>query len=630
MSELNDEQRAWLESESLEALEETLDQHLVDLEHAADDDERERWQFAIETIRSEIERRSPPMPEVPLPPEPSDEGNAAAVLAEAERAVDEVDPMAQNRHYRLLGFHGDSIVFHLRSGRITYRRPGALTMPSTLIELAPQTWWIQLAGGDVLGSTQARSMGDALIRLADRLGPVDLTRIVGSGAARDDDDRVVYHLGDRLLVDGDERPLEHGGMIWLSEPRIALSASAGGNQIRAIAESVMRYRWATPDDGRRMLGWIVAALVGGALDWRPHLMMIAPPAEGKSWMLKEVVGPMFGRAYHRLADASSAAVARITSTSSLPVIIDEAEPTKAWVQDVLDLMRISAGGEGMRVRADNTGTGVVIQTPRFCGMLSATKMPLLSGADATRLSQVRFGPPVDDWEDVRDSILAAMQDAPEVRARVVRSASGIAEVARSVSKRLQAQGHDSREAMLSGALTAGWLFWGHDDEIVPAGTAATEHSDAEAGLMELLALTLRVSGSNDRSLLSWLREDSVAARATTADLLGCKRLGNAMLVAYGHQGLKRELRRQRSPLAGVDLGRLLLQIPGAERTNPRHIGTHRLRCVLLSATVLDTLGVSWELAPDETPPVDDGDPGPVDPGPSQQAFPDGYDQDTRF
>ena len=53
----------------------------------------------------------------------------------------------------------------------------------------------------------------------------------------------------------------------------------------------MRYRWATPEDGRRFLGWIVAAVVGGALEWRPHLMLTAPERQctGKTWLMTDVI-----------------------------------------------------------------------------------------------------------------------------------------------------------------------------------------------------------------------------------------------------------------------------------------------------------------------------------------------------
>ena len=48
------------------------------------------------------------------------------------------------------------------------------------------------------------------------------------------------------------------------------------------------------DDGRRFLGWMTAAIVGGALEWRPHLLLTAPSTQGKTWMLKNVLEKLMG------------------------------------------------------------------------------------------------------------------------------------------------------------------------------------------------------------------------------------------------------------------------------------------------------------------------------------------------
>ena len=59
-----------------------------------------------------------------------------------------------------------------------------------------------MAGSEQLGSKTSRTIGDSLIRAADSLGQIDLSMMWGRGAAKLPDGKVVYHLGDRLLVDG--------------------------------------------------------------------------------------------------------------------------------------------------------------------------------------------------------------------------------------------------------------------------------------------------------------------------------------------------------------------------------------------------------------------------------------------
>ena len=82
--------------------------------------------------------------------------------------------------------------------------------------------------------------------------------------------------------------------MWLAEPSLAYGDEADDRAVADIAKAVMRYRWATPDDGRRFLGWMVAAIIGGALEWRPHLLLTAPAAQGKTWLLKERAGTDHG------------------------------------------------------------------------------------------------------------------------------------------------------------------------------------------------------------------------------------------------------------------------------------------------------------------------------------------------
>ena len=205
-------------------------------------------------------------------------------------------------------------------------------------------------------------LGDSLLRAADRLGQVDMSSVYGRGAVRLPGGQIVYHLGDRLLVDGEERSLDDDEITWMAEPRIPLSPSATDSERQAMAKAVMRYRWSNPMDGKRLLGWMVSAIIGGALEWRPHIQITAPSGMGKSWLLREVVAGLMGPLLQRIADASPAALARLTAHASLPFSFDEAEPSAQWVLELLSLMRIGVGGRGPANPsgyADRRSTGAV-------------------------------------------------------------------------------------------------------------------------------------------------------------------------------------------------------------------------------------------------------------------------------
>ena len=521
---------------------------------------------------------------------------------------DRLANLTNNHHFRVLGLSGDQIAVWLKeSGRVGYRSGEQLCTPNALIRLAPQRWWQKFTRSPAIGVMHARQIGDDLIRAADRLGPVDLTHLTGRGAVLTDNGPL-YHLGDRLLVAGEIRSLEDDTRVFLAGPRIELGDTADADQMRDIAVAVMRYRWEDPDDGRRMLGWVVTAILGGALKWRPHILMTAPASSGKSWMLDEVLCPLLGSFMLRVADSTSAALARATGQASIPVVIDEAEPTNDWILHLIPQLRVASGGAGLRLRADVTGTGVNVQAPRYSALLSATAAPQLTRADASRLSTVRFGPSVADWPDVQKTILAAMVHADGVRARIIHKLDWVVSLADQLTKDLQGKGVDSREALISAALSAGWALWGIDDTIVAAGTGHGGQSDAVDALMDVLALRVRDSGT-ERSVLGLLQAQN--RDAIVADLFGVRRAVGSILVLPKHRGLKRALDRSR--WAGVDLSKLLSQIPGAVWTqHPRRFGAQRGRCLEFGPTVLDGLEVSLATVDNDEPVLYDESDAPPD------------------
>ena len=371
----------------------------------------------------------PPQAQPPLEPEP-------------EKEPGYLDVIASNAHYRIMGLVGDAVAIRISAGRVLQRTRESLTQPSTLIAIAPLAWWTGVMGdGETLSTNQSRKLGDSLLRAADRLGQVDMTQVYGRGAVRLPGGQIVYHLGDRLLVGGKERSLDDDAITWMAEPRIALAPPAMDAECRSMALAVMGYRWGAPMDGKRLLGWMVSAIVGGALEWRPHIQITAPAGHGKSWLLREVVAALMGPLLQRIADASSAALARMTAHASLPFSFDEAEPSAQWVLDLLSLMRISSGGEGQRIRVDMQTGGVQVQAPRFSALLSNVSAPDMSRADASRVVNVSLGEEVEDWSVVQAAIFAAMTQADGVRSRIIREAAPIVGHAQELAHSMQSRGH---------------------------------------------------------------------------------------------------------------------------------------------------------------------------------------------
>ena len=426
------------------------------------------------------------------PPEPAPESPA-----ETDQPDFPIDALKDNEHYTILGLDGDDIAMRLkRAGRIIRRGREGMIKPAVLISLAPEVWWCQQTGAPELSQRTSRRIGDTLIREADNIGQIDLSAIRGRGAVRLPNGSIAYHLGDRILMDGAEHDLDFTtDAHWLAEPPIPLIRSATDKQMRDFAEAMLGYRWGGSQDARRMLGWTIAAMVGGGLEWRPHILMVAPAGSGKSWLLKQIM-TLMGPLVYTVSDATAAGIARLTAHTSLPVMIDEAEPSTGWVMNLLALLRSAAGSDGLRIRAEQGSTGFTSQQARFSALVSTTTSPRLTRADESRLTSVSFGEKVEDWLEVKARIKESLKAADAMRSRIVRAAADIARVADELGEEFQGQGMDSRTALSSASLSAGWLAWGLDSKWVFSSTHVNDESGnpGQALLYEIITSRHRAAG----------------------------------------------------------------------------------------------------------------------------------------
>lgn len=554
---------------------------------------------AADKVKSMLAPYAPPPRRDPAPG-----GNGAAPPASATAAAEsgkdiDMDELLDNAHFRILGAAAQArAVVRLKNGDINTWPRKAFFQLHDLLVMAPAHWWQRLTGEDAFGPHAARRVGDNLSRAVEAMRIVDVNDICGRGAARDKDGAVAWNAGDRIIRGERETPIDDDAGTWAAGAPIPLTADASDAERRAVVDAVMAYRWETPGDGQRFVGWLAAASAAGAMEWRPHLMLIAPAATGKSWLLENVVSRLYGAAVMRIADATPAALARMTAGNSLPVIIDEAEPTHAWVQDMLALLRVSAGASGARVRSDTSAgpAAVVAHTPRFAAMLTATAAPLMSAADASRIVIVNLGRrPVDDWPAVSGAIAAAMAAGPRLLSSMIREAGHIADEAQRLGDEIIAD--TRRNQMIAAAINAGWRWWGGEGmvEFAASERDGAEAGDAVAALHDILALTLRVGGE-ERSVGMLARSGDY--ETTLADRVGVRIDAGALLIAPLHAGLRRALRRGR--LEHVNLRHLIEQIPGAEWTeHPLRFGSSRHRAWRLAPEVLAAAGVDLSYFDDE-------------------------------
>ena len=181
-----------------------------------------------------------------------------------------------------------------------------------------------------------------------------------------------------------------------------------------------------------------------------------------------------------------------------------------------------------------------------------------------------------------------MEHADGVRYKIIREAQGIADEAAKLASEMQDDGIDSREALASAALTAGWRWWGVDHSVVRSQPEALERTDAKDALLEILALRHNAPGGHIYSVAEMLT-DTLHER-TLVDLYGIRRVGNEIWLAEKHPGLRAAM--SRSKWAAVDLRKLLRQMDGVTTLpTAQRFGVLRSRAIVVPEEVLAAAGI---------------------------------------
>ncbi len=263
-------------------------------------------------------------------------------------------------------------------------------------------WWPRYSrDGKTVTGFRPEEVAEDLMRAAARKGMWNaFQRLRGCGAWLDEEGELVLHAGDAIWIDGDwqEPGRIDGRHVYPAgepQPRPARKKAPIGPQGAAekLLELFRTWRWRRPDtDPELLLGWIAAAMIGGALDWRPMVWITGDKATGKSTLQSLIVKIMGGEsALIAIADASAAGIWQKLGMSSLPVAIDEieAEEDNRRSQAVIKLARLAAsGGVVIRGGADHQSAEF---KARSCFLFSSILVPPLPPQDRSRMAILELG-----------------------------------------------------------------------------------------------------------------------------------------------------------------------------------------------------------------------------------------------
>lgn len=372
-------------------------------------------------------------------------------------------------HFAVLGWADgdrDGIYYRAKAtGQIALTKCRTRT---DLLRMAPLEHWIEIFGRQPEEQGRPRqappdwdAATSAVIAEADAAGVFDLGSLRGHGVWLDDD-RVVWHLGDRIEIDGAICSLEDGdGKFHYArlhalgvDPQIEPLQNAEGEAVLGV---IRRMGWATAVDALHLAGWIVLANVGGALAKRPGLQLTSSSGSGKSDCVSRVIEPLLAGLAVYSSSSSEAGVRQALKASSVPAVIDESEQENAKRRDAqLHLVRLSYDGvQQLMGNPSQEGRRYVMRSSICLVGINAT-IPNI--AERNRIAVIsRQQIPDNAWAEVsrrRDELITRETGERLLRRTVSNLKTLLANVescGRVVAKRYGGRVGDTYGALLAGA-----------------------------------------------------------------------------------------------------------------------------------------------------------------------------------
>jgi putative DNA primase/helicase len=473
----------------------------------------------------------------------------------AEPAATPAEPLP-SAPFTCLGFDGDQFFYLPHStGQVTRIMRGSHT-GTPLVSLAPIAYWESIHPSKTGVNWPAAA--SSLFQQQAAVGVFDPDRIRGRGAWLDDG-RVVFHLGDRLIIDGAAHTVlkppptryYYEQARHLDGPSDTPLSDDDAVRIKNIAE---QFRWEVPASAHFLAGWMVLAPVCGALSWRPHIWVTGGAGTGKTTILKVFMRPLMGGVLQTATGGTTEPGLRgILKSDAIPVVFDEFEQNEAKdkqiVQNVLALARIASSEGGKIYKGTTTGgaTGFEIRS-MFC--VSSINVSLINKADIDRFCVLGLRKDTMDkgqWLDFEREILdvATVENGRALIARTLSHLPTIAANARTfaqaLGKRFGQRFGDQHGTLLAGAWSlepgGGGLadLETADQWIATMDWEHQQHDASDADELKcrdtILQQIVRYGGGLDASL-----GEMVLAVATQQSLFG--RVWSELVPILGRYGLK--------------------------------------------------------------------------------------------
>jgi len=171
---------------------------------------------------------------------------------------------------------------------------------------------------------------------------------------------------------------------------------------------LQRWTWERSGEAGVFLGLWAAGLLGAAIRWRPHALVVGGAGTGKS-SLMEIYALASPLAFAS-NDFTEPGLRQSLSGRAAPLVLDEAEGDmdgQFKMQKVIELLRRVSGGEGARTVKGSPGGAAQVFSVTSAAVLGAILPPPLLPQDASRITRL------DLWPRAEDSDALGLPDEAE-------------------------------------------------------------------------------------------------------------------------------------------------------------------------------------------------------------------------
>lgn len=426
---------------------------------------------------------------------------------------------------------------------------------------------------EIVGWDQAEATA-ALIAECVRKGVFSAAgKMRGRGAHRHGNGGLVLHCGDKLLHSQHRATGEIHRWEWINPGAFGDHVYPGDDQIprpwhEPVGPEAARllitgeigadgkpglfktWNWRRELlDPYLLLGWVGAAMIGGALRWRPNAWLTGGRGTGKSTLNGDdgVLALLLGKGVFRTGNASAAAIRQSLANATVPVLFDELEASvdNRKVNEVVELARVASSGSPMhRGGQDHSAHEFTLRSAFF---FSSINIPALQPQDRSRLAILELRPFPKGWGAPPD---LARYNLPVLGRKLLRRmVDGWPRLEATkilYHEALAAAGHDGRACDQFGTLLAcaDVLAYDHDtadglpdaDDVLhwcdmcrpeKMREIAQEEPDYARCLNHLLGGQVQARGGDERvALASWVGDALDYARPPELPGVGVERAGD--------------------------------------------------------------------------------------------------------